>query len=140
MSGSINKREFTTMLKFGASSFASFVLDYSIYLVILKLSSPVFAAYIIARIISGLVNYSINRSIVFGKDRRRGDLVKYTMLWAVQLTLGALFSSILSGNAAADGRWIKIPIDGALFLVSFIVQREFVFTSKPLYNHMKVYE
>ena len=142
MNVNTNKHGLWTIAKFAASSSVSFVLDYGIFLAILKLASSVAAAYTSARIVSGFVNFNINRGLVFGKCRRRGDSLRYAMLWAVQLALGALLSSVLSsiikGNAAGAGKWIKLPVDGALFLVSFIIQREFVFADKHLYNHMNV--
>jgi putative flippase GtrA len=123
-------RIYSVILRFAASSLASFAADYLIYLILLGAGWAVWGAYALARVLSGSMNFYLNRNWVFHKRGGWGAIARYAALWAAQLAVGAWLSHIFSDGNARIGRWIKLPIDSILFLLSYLAQRELVFNNR----------
>lgn len=121
-------RIYSVILGFLLSSILSFCLDYALYLFGLRiLNLPPWACYALARLLSSLFNYYINRTAVFGGRGGKSSIVRYYMLAAAQLLLGAWLVENLHSLPGLDAGWVKIPVDAFLFLISYVVQRDFVF-------------
>lgn len=127
-------RIYSLFFKYIFSSLSSFAIDillYSLFIILLKGISPknyIIAATIMARVISSLYNYLFNKNIVF-KSNNKHTLFKYYFLSICQMLISAyLVQSIFQviGNGEVV---IKILVDTLLFVLSFIVQREWVFKS-----------
>lgn len=126
------------IFKFMASSLASSGIDLGVFAVLrwllVKIVAPknaVFIATVIARVISSLFNYSFNRQAVFKDKGNIGTsivryyilcviqmLVSYGLVWTVtyRLSLGGVLTVVA-----------KAVIDTVLFLISFQIQRRWVF-------------
>jgi glycosyltransferase involved in cell wall biosynthesis len=122
-------RIYGKILKFGASSFASFLVDYGAY----ALFSSVFglkawAGYALARVISSFINYMINRHIVFG-DGRGSSLFKYYALAAGIMLAGSSGVTLLT-MIGVHSLLAKLVTDIPLFLVSYTIQRKYIFKSE----------
>lgn len=92
----------------------------------------VLIATVVARVISSLFNYSVNRKVVF-RSASRNSFVKYYMLCVVQMLVSAMLVAGISSLCAAGnlGKLIvKLIVDTCLFFVSFGIQREWVFKKK----------
>ena len=122
-------------IKFAVSGLASFGLDmalFGLFIWLWKDDAPelyIVFATILARIISATFNYSINRKKVFEKGDER-SFIKYMILAAAIMTLSAC---LVHGLFFLTGRGelvIKAVIDSVLFLVGFIIQRDWVFKKK----------
>ena len=86
-------------------------------------------ATIMARVISAIYNFLINYKVVF-RSRSNGMLaaVKYALLAVCIMFLSGTLVSFFHGLIPASPEFaVKIPVDGLLFLVSFLVQREIVY-------------
>ena len=128
-------RVYLVLLKFASSSLVSFAVDYSLFLVFLAIFSTlttsvagVFWAGIASRVLSSVVNYTLNRLAVFRSDAKFSP-VRYYVLW---LGLMLVSSGSVTGLQAAFGGgapFFKIIVDSLLFFVSFAIQREWVFAS-----------
>ncbi|HIT68535.1 MAG TPA: bifunctional glycosyltransferase family 2/GtrA family protein [Candidatus Aphodomonas merdavium] len=119
-------RIYAVILRFALSSIVSFCVDYSLYLLLLLgLRFPGALSYALARVVSSLVNYTLN-SLVFHGARKRGTLVRYYLLAACQLAMGAFLVHLL-GLAGLGESWVKFPVDIALFFISYMIQRDYVF-------------
>jgi len=122
--------------KFLISSFASFIVDILLFtlLIILLRNVDIFISYyiyiatIVARIISANINYKINKNKVF-KNKQYGftTLRNYCILFCVQLLISAGAVNILYSLTGFHETIIKICVDTVLFLLSFYLQREWVF-------------
>lgn len=87
---------------------------------------------VIARVISSLFNYSVNRKVVF-RSSSRNSFVKYYILCVVQMCVSAILVAGLSslGVTGKVGKLlIKLVVDTCLFFISFGIQREWVFKEK----------
>lgn len=131
---------YQVFLKFALSGVASFGLDmalFALFIWLWKDNAPelyIVIATIIARVISGTFNYIINRKKVFKKGDER-SFIKYVILAVIIMVLSA---SLVHGAYDLFGKGeivIKAIVDSLLFLVGFVIQREWVFKKKkPKHN------
>lgn len=123
--------------KFIAASLSSSVIDLGIFTLGTLLLKDMFPGYyiiistVIARVISSLYNFFVNRRSVFkSDDNLTATMVKYYILAVVQMALSALgvwgIFRLLGGNETL----IKVVVDCFLFVISFQIQREWVFKKK----------
>ena len=93
-----------------------------------------FFATAIARVISAVLNYSINRLYVFrSRAGVASSFVKYAMLAAVQMTLswlGTTGVTMLTGATGLPRTLLKFSVDICLFFLSYFVQKKWVFKSR----------
>lgn len=124
-------------LKFIISSLSASVIDLSLFTVFCALlrerAGYILVATALARIISASYNYIINYKIVFGsEEQHRKSTVRYIVLAFIQGTLSAvLVNSMVMLLGAQIEVLVKIVVDTLLFIISFYIQREFVFRKKP---------
>jgi glycosyltransferase involved in cell wall biosynthesis len=115
--------------KFGLSGILSAGVDIGLYYIFLNFMPVLESAYI-ARAISGIFNFTLNRNLVFeSTESRARSAVKYLILFAVQLVLTANLTDFLV-NAGANELLAKIAVDLSLFTLSFVIQRRIVFRKK----------
>ncbi len=113
---------------FAASSLVAAVLDIVGVLVLSALTGSLALAVVGARIASAGVNFTINRRSVFRAGGPvREQLVRYLALAVVLLVAGYGGIRLLT-DAGFPLLAAKIVTDGALFVASFLVQRDHVFT------------
>ena len=122
------------LLRFAWSGIASAVCDFLLFLLLDQLLSAqeaavrLLAATLGARLVSSAVNFLLNRACVFGGRAPVGQsLVRYYLLCAVQAAAsygGVLLVTAIPGFPTALA---KLLVDGVLFLISFHIQREYVF-------------
>lgn len=132
-------RKFGSFLKFSASSVVSFLVDYGLFTLLNAVilssvadgSRELIATYG-ARIVSAVCNYLLNRNMVF-RSSSRGSVWRYALLAVVQAgisaALVALLHTLLSSSELME-TVIKIPVDLALFLLSYQIQKRWVFADK----------
>jgi len=128
------------IFKFGGSSFVSFLLDYGLFTFFsLMLSSlgqaGITAANIGARLISGTVNFLLNRNFVFKSDAGQSVLsqaLRYVLLALGILAVNTFLLSFLTGVLHWNALLSKLLVEVTLFLVSFSVQKLFVFRKPRL--------
>ena len=123
------------MLKFVAASLGSFVVDIgafailSILLESLPISLQIFLCTMGARAISSAVNYFVNKKVVFSKEKTQsGSLLRYYLLCVAQAIASFAGVFALVHFLGSQGEVLfKSIVDVLLFLVSFHIQRDWVF-------------
>ncbi len=128
-------RIYALIIRFLLSSLSSFVVDMILFSIVLAITSQfslvfntLFATYA-ARIGSSTFNYKVNRNLVFKKGERN-SLLKYIIICVIQATFSYLGVYGLSSLTHISPIWSKVIVDAVLFLISFQVQREWVFRNK----------
>ena len=125
--------------KFLFSSLSSSVVDlalFSLFCFLLKdrqwgRVTYVMAATVLARILSALYNYLLNLKVVFQSGGPvHATLPRYACLAMVQMSLSALLVGKLYPLFGGAEVLVKMPVDVALFFLSFVIQREFVYREK----------
>lgn len=117
------------ILKFSFSSIASFLIDYLLYVLFNLLTGNILFSNIMARVISGTTNYSINRCLVFKSTKK----VKSTFYKYVILAIGILFFNtllVLRFSKIMNIYLAKLLTEVILFFVSWFIQKMFIFKDK----------
>lgn len=126
-------RIYSLFLKFLFSSTASFIVDiglFSLFMFLLKSVSIDIIVFstILARIGSSIFNFKSNEKLVFkNKNNSKSIPIKYFSLVIIQMLTSAFLVSFFAGNMTLNVALIKILVDGFLFLLSFQIQRNWVF-------------
>lgn len=137
-------RIYSVFAKFLLSSLLGFAVDiitFTILFELLKLIPEfkwgIVTASIGARMVSSLVNYTVNKNSVFSRttssdseNKNYNSLIKYYILCIIQLGFSALLVNLLSIIVVIYEVFIKILVDTILFVISFQLQREWVFKNK----------
>lgn len=140
---------YKVIFKFMLSSISSCVIDLVMFAIALaclnnafgdvivdlfgsKFNITIMEATIIARIVSSIFNYTMNKKAVFkSKSSVKSTLIRYYVLCIVQMIVsGGLVTGacmLLSIESEGITTVIKAIIDTLLFLVSFPIQRKWVF-------------
>ncbi|MFC7062972.1 glycosyltransferase [Halobacillus seohaensis] len=124
-------------IRFLLSSVASFILDvglFTLFSAFLKTILPgsfIIISTILARVFSSLFNYFVNRNIVFKSTTyTKVTLIKYYTL-AVFILGASSISVHYTYQFIGDHEVIiKVLIDSILFLMSFYIQRTWIFNKK----------
>lgn len=124
-----------SFIRFGMSSLASALCDLGLFQIFVWMLRPSLASYIsvstiLARIGSSLLNFGLNRKLVFHSRENMGKTaVRYYLLAAVQMLASAGLVTALHGRLGWAESGIKIVVDSVLFLISYRIQKRFVFGS-----------
>jgi len=122
------------LLRFASSSFLSFLLDYALYGLLLVLghhlglSWTVAGANIIARGVSGTINYQINRRLVFGqRGRFFATFSGYVLLSVGIISANTALLAVLIALTGLNPWIAKVIVEACFFIVSWTVQRHVIF-------------
>lgn len=117
-------------IKYILASISSFIVDILIFTLILSfiknITNAILISTIIARIISSLYNYLINSKLVF-KKMNKYSLVKYFTLVIIMMFVSGLVVNYLVELTTWNATLVKIIVDAIIFVINFIIQREFIF-------------
>lgn len=141
---------FGGFFRFISASLLSFLVDYGVYLLInnlLGLWFPALAnkfrflvfavvpriaiAVVLARIVSGVFNFVVNRKFVFtDKGAVSKSFPRYLCVFILNMILSLSLTSSLHVWLGWSDNLAKIPVDIALFFLSYYVQQKWVFGKK----------
>lgn len=140
----IYKSLFGTFFKFVFSSLASFLIDIGVFTLLDSfLLTALFSdklggrdAYLhtytaaaIARIISAIFNYKVNKKMVFAYGKKQGSGMRYAVLAAASLLASGGFSNLLYRAFAqrVNKSLIKAVVDTVLYFINYRIQKAWVF-------------
>ena len=125
-------RIYAVIIKYTLSSLLASIVDYIVFGLILSAGSSIIAATYTARAISCVINFTVNKRVVFA---RKGHIVPQIIKYAIL----AIVSGGISGTAITflTGVWngvppiiIKIPVEVILYFFNYEVQRVIVFAER----------
>lgn len=131
-------RIYGRLVRYIVSSLTGAAVDYLVFFISITLISLIFApqhavlitsATVIARCLSGIVNFFMNRTFAFRSHGAvSGEALRYFILFICQMAASAgcvtALSYILPALAA------KIIVDTILFFISYIIQKKLVFNDR----------
>ncbi len=116
---------FSRVLKYLLSSIVSTAADYILYCLFNLFLHPAWS-YAAARVLSGVLNYELNRRVVFKTRGGAGRAMGYTLLSLFSMGVGSLavthFTRIGLHEITA-----KLIIDAAMFFVNYFIQKYVIF-------------
>lgn len=128
-------RIFNSFIKYSLVSIVSCLIDvimFQIFLMILKLDTNretlIMISTILARIISSLVNFGLNKKVTFESDKKVSNtIVKYYALCIIQMLVSGLLVSWIYSITKGYEVVIKLIVDTVLFFINFKIQKKFIF-------------
>lgn len=124
-------RIYKEILKFSASSFISFLVDYIFYGLFLLVTADLKMANVGARILSASVNYTLNRMFVFEEEESSvKSIFEYAVLAVLILIGNTYFLEMLVNHFGINQMVAKIATELTFFILSWTVQRFAIFSKK----------
>lgn len=118
---------YSLFLKYIIVSIFSFLTDIFLFKIFMVFKSSILSSTIIARIISSILNYMLNRNKVF-KSYNKTSFSKYYILVFIQMFISGMSVSFLSNTFKNKNILVlKIIVDIVIFIVNYYIQREWVF-------------
>lgn len=137
-------RIYKLILKFILSSGAGSIVDIGVFYLlalifgVARTNLTIYLYTAVARLISSLTNFVINRNVVFrSSGNMGGTLVRYYALAIPQMLVSAFLVEQLTWGADLSAFWttvVKAVVDVCLFFISFQIQREWVFRDREKGN------
>ncbi|MDR1962144.1 MAG: GtrA family protein, partial [Gracilibacteraceae bacterium] len=123
--------------KFGFSSLLSALLDLSLFTLFMAwpeniTSGALLTATILARVLSGALNYFLNRKWVFSSNGSAlKQAVKYLALFCALMLISWKSVDAVYALTGWHVTAVKLPVDSVLFFLSFFIQHKFIFPAGP---------
>ena len=128
---------FRSFICYAGSGLISWIIDQTLFYLLVnfafKLTNhemEIIFSTMIARLVSSLVNYSINRNYVFGKKDTEKTLLKYYVLCISQMIISAGGVAALYYFSNINSSILKIIVDTIIFFVNYRIQQAWVFKTK----------
>ena len=126
-------------LRFAGSSLLCFSVDLLLFYLLgrfvfhgLKEHNQILCSTVAARIVSSLLNFTLNRRAVFHASGRLTSLLcRFYALSITQMLCSAGLMMLLCWLLPVPQTLMKCVVDTTLFLVSYQIQRRYVFGQKP---------
>ena len=117
------------LFRFFLSSLTTSIIDYIVFIISLSSGFDIALATIFARLLAGSYNYQVNKNIVFkDKDSSINSFIKYWILVMILGTISFLCITWLSTLTNIPISAAKIIVETLLFIASFVLQRDVVFS------------
>lgn len=125
-------RIYKIFVKYAVSAISSSLIDIALFTMFVFISKEIFLEYIlfstiVARIFSSLYNYLINRKIVFAGNQGRNTLLKYYALSISIMIISGFSTTFLFNLTLFNEVGSKVFVDMVLFLLSYYVQKKWIF-------------
>lgn len=131
-------------IKFALSGLLSFVVDIGLFALIVHITTTyslntVLSATVVARLLSAIVNYTVNHHMVFD-HQGHATLIKYILLMCIQMLISGYATHALSVLVASGHSLtlittgVKVVVDFLLFLVSYQVQKHWIFKKESSHH------
>ncbi len=131
----IISRLFAVFFKYTIASILSFLIDlgfFALFVAVTKnwvsASLYIILSTIFARVISSVFNFLVNKNTVFKqKDKSPKFFIMYFTLVIVNMVLSAVLVDVFVKFCSFPEIWAKVLVDGTLFILSFVLQRDVIF-------------
>jgi len=114
------------MIKYTIASLLSSGLDLLAFTLINKLTNNIILSSYLARIISSIFNYFLNKKYVF-KSTDKKSFIGYFILVFVNITVSGIIVNFLDSLVNINTTVIKAIIDILIYIVNYIIQKFLIF-------------
>ena len=100
------------------------------YLLENKVVYAIIISSYLARIISSLVNYYLNKHVVFKYDKQNNKdttLFKYIGLVIINISISGLMVELIHAVFPIYATFIKLVVDLGIFVLNFLIQKYWIF-------------
>ena len=124
------KTIFTYLLSSGLS-FIVDVISFSIILYFIKnrFTNAILLSSYVARAISSVVNYIVNKKYVFKNEKKRNykAFIEYFLLVIINITISGLLVTKVYNYIHLNATFIKVIIDSIIFIINYFLQKLVIF-------------
>lgn len=131
------KTVFTYLLSSGLS-FIVDIISFSIILYFIKdrfVDAILLSSYV-ARVISSVVNYIVNKKYVFKNEKKRNykAFIEYFLLVIINITISGLLVTKVYNYIHLNATFIKVIIDSIIFIINYFLQKLVIFKKNENYK------
>ena len=123
-------RVYKGILKYSASSFVSFCADYLMYCIFLAVTGNLIFSNAAARVISGTLNYTLNRNVVF---KSKVPVVRSVLQYfCLAVIIFLINTALLKGLAelGLNSYFAKIPVELVMAVANYCIQNRVIFAKE----------
>lgn len=131
----INK--YKTIITYLVSSLLSFAVDLLAFSIVLyflknKFSESILISSYIARSISSIFNYVVNKKLVFKNNVKKNfkAFIEYFGLVIINITISGTLVTKIYKYIHYNATIIKALVDGLIFIVNYFLQKHVIFKNK----------
>ena len=131
----INK--YKTIITYLVSSLLSFAVDLLAFSIVLyflknKFSESILISSYIARSISSIFNYVVNKKLVFKNNVKKNfkAFIEYFVLVIINITISGTLVTKIYKYIHYNATIIKALVDGLIFIVNYFLQKYVIFKNK----------
>ncbi|WP_334330019.1 bifunctional glycosyltransferase family 2/GtrA family protein [Companilactobacillus sp. HBUAS59699] len=127
---------YSRFLKFATSGLISFFIDITLFSVVISIIgnhilNSILIATVVSRVLSSIANYLINHHLVFNHAGNQ-TMIKYGTLFIVQMFASGYLTNFVTWLLPNSSSQIvptiaKMMVDFMLFIISYQIQRDFIF-------------
>ena len=116
-----------TYILFSSLSFIVDIVSFSSILFFLK--DKIMISSYLARTISSIFNYIVNKNIVFKNNEKRNikSMIMYFLLVIVNITISGTLVKKIYFFIHYNATFIKIVIDSLIFIINYFLQKYVIF-------------
>lgn len=126
--------KYKTIFTYLLSSGLSFIVDiisFSIILYFIKnrFTNAILLSSYVARAISSVVNYIVNKKYVFKNEKKRNykAFIEYFLLVIINITISGLLVTKVYNYIHLNATFIKVIIDSIIFIINYFLQKLVIF-------------
>lgn len=124
-------KKYQTFIKYIFFAITSFLLDICLFKIIYIVSNNIIIASYLARLVSSVYNYLVNKKIVFSYNKKRDNsFIKYFCLAVLNVTLSGVLVTFVYDKMSFDVTLIKISIDTLIFVINYFIQKILIFKNE----------
>ncbi len=122
--------KYQTIITYILFSSLSFIVDIvSFALILFFLKDKIMISSYLARTISSIFNYIVNKNIVFKNNEKKNikSMIMYFLLVIVNITISGTLVKKIYFFIHYNATFIKIVIDSLIFIINYFLQKYVIF-------------
>ena len=123
---------FQNMPSFILASLTSFVVDYTLFSLLMAASGRPLVSTVLARVVSAICNFGLNKKIVFKDSAKSYNIFRYFLLAGLILALNCGMMYVATAVLKTNAYVAKIIVELLLYLVSYTVQNRWAHGPWPV--------
>lgn len=124
-------RIYFVLFRFASISLMTAALDNVVFALLFRMTGTIFASQCGARVAAVIFNYTFVRNAVFlSGERHKRLLPRYLLLVALHTLVSYACIRLLMGSSRVPVYSAKILVETGLFVVNFVIQRDYVFRKR----------
>ncbi len=122
---------YAMIIRYSLSSILSVIIDYLLFGLLSILGISIFTATYSSRLIAAIVNFTLNRKLVFKSDETMWkQAMKYLLLLFLSGTISAIGISYFTEKFPINKITVKVIIESLLYFINYYVQKYYVFRKR----------